>query len=330
MLLHHSKTAPMVPEFLERRQMLSTVSYDLKSQWSDSKNPNGVWTYREGTNALPHVAAWDSFENPAPAQPAWARSEGTSSSGGTYLPAWFKSTHTVADWQVGDIIVHSTDAVNGAGAGLANVAWTSPADGTVTIAGGVWAASPGSGRSNHWSLQKNSTTLTEGDIFDGDPFSRAQPFKYSTGSSGSSGVQNIVVHKGDIIKLVVARNSSAGDVAGVNLTFQLTTTSAGTASIAGKVFADGNGNGKPETDSIGLLGWRVYIDQNSNGKFDSGERSALTDHFGNYSITSVVAGTYKVRVVGQSGWRLTTAASVSVSLITGQHKLGVLFGEQPI
>jgi len=34
------------------------ATYDLNADWSDSSNPNGVWTYREGTNALPHVTAW--------------------------------------------------------------------------------------------------------------------------------------------------------------------------------------------------------------------------------------------------------------------------------
>ena len=30
-----------------------TATYDLKNDWSDSLNPNGVWTYRQGDVALP-------------------------------------------------------------------------------------------------------------------------------------------------------------------------------------------------------------------------------------------------------------------------------------
>ncbi|MFQ5752978.1 MAG: MFS transporter, partial [bacterium] len=34
------------------------IIYDLTADWSDASNPNGVWTYREGGNALPSVADW--------------------------------------------------------------------------------------------------------------------------------------------------------------------------------------------------------------------------------------------------------------------------------
>ena len=27
--------------------------YDLKADWSDANNPNGVWTYRQGATNLP-------------------------------------------------------------------------------------------------------------------------------------------------------------------------------------------------------------------------------------------------------------------------------------
>src|SRR3954468_1027624 len=55
---------------------VSATTYDLKAQWSDASNPNGVWTYREGTNALPHVASWQStLGGWSSAQPGWARSE---------------------------------------------------------------------------------------------------------------------------------------------------------------------------------------------------------------------------------------------------------------
>src|SRR6266545_5988916 len=65
----------------------SAATYDLAADWSNAANPNGVWTYREGTNALPSVADWTPLGSPV-VQPAWA----PSSAGGNFLPAWFKST----------------------------------------------------------------------------------------------------------------------------------------------------------------------------------------------------------------------------------------------
>jgi hypothetical protein len=69
------------------------VTYDLNADWSDSANPNGVWTYREGTNAL--------SGDFVTAQPAWARN----AVGSSNLPPWFKSSAVVGlphDWQTGD------------------------------------------------------------------------------------------------------------------------------------------------------------------------------------------------------------------------------------
>jgi hypothetical protein len=43
-----------------------------------------------------------------------------------------------------------------------------------------------------------------------------------------------------------------------------------------------------------------------------------------------VAGTYKLRVVQQTGWKLTTPSIVTVVLATGQQSTNKLFGEQPV
>jgi hypothetical protein len=34
------------------------VTYDLTADWSNTSNPNGVWSYREGVNALPLQPSW--------------------------------------------------------------------------------------------------------------------------------------------------------------------------------------------------------------------------------------------------------------------------------
>jgi hypothetical protein len=113
---------------LKASDVRAVVTYDLNTDWSDVSNPNSVWSYNEGSNALPHVAAWDPAEEGG-TQPAWAVSGDGSSH--EFLPVWFKSvlnepfTH---DWQIGDVVVHTTDA-NVIGHGPANVTWTSPLDG---------------------------------------------------------------------------------------------------------------------------------------------------------------------------------------------------------
>jgi hypothetical protein len=110
----------------------------------------------------------------------------------------------------------------------------------------------------------------------------------------------------------------------------LTTIPTGTSTISGQVFADGNGDGKKGIDAIGLSGWTVYIDLNNSGTLDQFDLKVTTDHFGKFLFGTLAAGTYKLRIVAQTGWKLTTAAVLTVTVGAGQTSLTSLFGEQPI
>jgi hypothetical protein len=186
----------------------ATTVFDLANDWSDSSNPNGPWTYREGLNALPHVSAWQGLLGDfGAAQPAWARTD----VGNTNLPSWMKvvAPATIAhDWQLGDVIVHTTDSTNGVGAGNANVIWTSPLAGTIDISGGVWMGRD-IGRGNDWSLTLNGNLLINGNIFSGDSFNRSNPDAFNT---------TVSVIAGDVVGLEFIKTSEAGDYVGVNLT----------------------------------------------------------------------------------------------------------------
>ena len=191
--------------------------FDLNADWSDLINPNGVWTYREGTNALPSLAnisngSW------ALSQPAWSRGV-ESPITNVNLPAWIKSNGSetfVHDWLTDDVVVHTHDLFNGVGNGLANVIWKSPIASRINISGAVWMGRD-IGRGNDWRLFHNDQLLTDGGIFSGDSFDRADPLDYALGSGGSSAIQSIAVSVGDIIKLELERTSTFGDFVGVNL-----------------------------------------------------------------------------------------------------------------
>ena len=74
------------------------------------------------------------------------------------------------------------------------------------------------------------------------------------------------------------------------------------ATISGNVFNDVNRDGiKAASGEPGLSGWRVYLDKNNDGIFQSTETSVLSDVNGNYSF-SVAAGSYHVAEVLQAGW----------------------------
>lgn len=129
---------------------------------------------------------------------------------------------------------------------------------------------------------------------------------------------------------VTIKGTSAGSLGMAVDNVSLTEMPFGTAGISGQVFADGNGDGIKGTDAIGLSGWTVYLDTNNNSKLDTNEIRATTDRFGNYNITNLAAGTYRLRVVQQTNWKLTTPSLISITLTTGQKTTNRLFGEQPI
>lgn len=197
------------------------VLSDLKTDWSNVNNPNGLWTYRHGTTALPAVTSWQStlggWSSP---QPGWARSE----NGTDRLPFWFRSNGSETfnpDTLAGDIVVHNTDTVNGVGSGLANVIWTSNITGSIAVSGNTWITRD-IGRANTWSIWKNAAQLTSGVVSSGDAFNRANPFNFSGGTGGGSVLDNISVVPGDIIMYqIVANNPTAGEFTGVNMTISI-------------------------------------------------------------------------------------------------------------
>jgi hypothetical protein len=194
-----------------------TPVYDLGGDWSEIRNPSGVWTYREGTNPLPHVSSWEgSMSSFASAQPGWARSESSPSR----IPFWFRSSATPTfahDWLPGDVVIHSRDDANGIGSGTGNVIWTSPLSGVLTVHGALWMGRD-IGRSNQWSLWLNQTLLSSGSVSSGDPYSRADPLDLASGSGGSSALVDLPVSPGDVLMLALEKTSLYGDFVGVELT----------------------------------------------------------------------------------------------------------------
>jgi hypothetical protein len=97
-----------------------------------------------------------------------------------------------------------------------------------------------------------------------------------------------------------------------------------TGSISGTVFNDLNGNAAKDAGEPSLSGWRVYIDANRNGAFESSEKSVVTGSSGVYSFSGLTAGKYNVREVDQSGWTRTNSSPI-VSLAAGALSTGKNF-----
>lgn len=98
------------------------------------------------------------------------------------------------------------------------------------------------------------------------------------------------------------------------------------ASIAGAKFRDMNGNGVRDAGDAGIAGFTVFLDANTNGVFDVGEVSTVSDANGNYTFTGLGPGTYTVREVQQLGYVRMTANPLNIVAISGGNISGVLFG----
>lgn len=197
--------------------------YSLGSDWSNSSNSNGAWSYREGGNTLPAVASWQSsLGGWSTAQPGWAYSENSTNR----LPFWFKSNGSETfscDFLAGDVVVHTTDPFNGQGSGNANVLWTSPDAGSAIITGSAWIGRD-IGRSMNWQLLVNGVAADSGFLASGDAFSRATPDTFSVS------VPSLAV--GDTVELRFISASAAGDFVGMTLDITTTVPTPATAPIA--------------------------------------------------------------------------------------------------
>lgn len=189
--------------------------YDLTADWSDTTNPNGVWSVNSGSVPLQPVAdltdtGIDYFPTPQPgftAQPVFD----------DIVPVWFRSTGPLdngnPDWEIGDIITHTSrfDVPN------SNVTWTSDFDGAIDILGSVWPTRE-MGGINDWFLYHNEVLLTGGTVASWDQYDRSSPFLFELGAGGLSVLQDIPVIVGDVVKLeLVHQGGGSEDYVGVDL-----------------------------------------------------------------------------------------------------------------
>jgi len=129
---------------------LRAIPYNLAADWSDTSNPNGVWSYLVNGAVPPSgIRGGDVFGVPTP---IW----GTSS-----FEGWSRSN--------GDVFGHTLN--NG---DPMQIRWTSPTAGFIDVTGAVWGARDIL-RYNNWSISLNGIPLYLGVVGSGDPYSRSSP-----------------------------------------------------------------------------------------------------------------------------------------------------------
>ncbi len=205
---------------------VNAAVYDLSSNWSNSSNPNGPWSYNQGSTRLPFVSNFNFANTVQPLscnQPAWAPSNAP----GSFLPvflqlnactaAYLNTEDALAKTAAGDVAVHTVDGFNGnPSLGPANILFTLPASGgagAYTITGSLWDTLPGSAtsasRPQDWSLLLNGVQIAAGVLSGSVSRSQAQTFSL---------VENLSV--GDHVELQIVKDpaASAGFIVSINLT----------------------------------------------------------------------------------------------------------------
>src|ERR1035437_4149974 len=188
--------------------------YDLNTDWSNSVNPNGAWTYRQGTSVLPLQTNYNSS-----GQYAWAEANYPSTG---HVPVWMQAAVNGAlgaNVMAGDIMVHPTSVSSSLTLGEGNVIWTSPINGTITISGNVWWGGWSADRRGvTWLLFDNSTQLNTGTMYTGDSSTRSSPVNFGSFTE--------TVNVGDTVmfEAVTASGVTYPWFVGVNLTIDAEST----------------------------------------------------------------------------------------------------------
>lgn len=89
--------------------------------------------------------------------------------------------------------------------------------------------------------------------------------------------------------------------------------------ISGNLYNDLDADMARDSGERGLMGWRVYVDRNDNGRYDKGENSTFTDAGGNFEFFELDPGTHKLRISTGANYQMTTGTVYTVKLVAGTN-----------
>lgn len=181
-------------------QLSAFRAYDLAADWSTNQNPLGVWSLYKSESAL--------FQTYQPGF-GWADQPSPQTA---HVPVWGRAANGT------NVSAHGAE-LDRTGSAVTKARWTSPTNGVATISGCIWMPVD-QGRRMGWQLRKNGAVLTAGEVFSGDPYNAANPFRFEL-AAGSAVLRQTVV-TGDYLELALISLSDSGNLGeSVSLNFHV-------------------------------------------------------------------------------------------------------------
>ena len=216
--MNHMKHLILLVLLVSAVRSSALTTWSLQNDWSNTSNPNGVWTLTNNGTPFTTQYAWLDGSLGTPVN-AWASSSGPTTT--AQLPAWYKAVVSGDggdDYLAGDIYVHPPYTAGGYTSAL----WTSPITGTVSVSGDLWHLL-NLGRADDWGIYVKNVLVTGGAVPDSGN-SRSNPVLFSSGSGGSSALNNIAVGINDTVELRLWQDPGSGYPTPEGVSFNIVST----------------------------------------------------------------------------------------------------------
>jgi hypothetical protein len=195
-------------------QFKAPQTYSLNADWSNTNNPNGVWSYNY--NASP-ITTFQTFWW---GQAGWGYlqlGDGCVIKGsyptGMNDP-WGNPLEPAHDWLPGDVVLSALSIPYGGDTTFVNITWTSPADGKIDIIGRTWDAEIFPDRDMSWSLIVGGETFAQRSSLFGI-YRKDKQAKFSANRIAKHSLTNIHVTQGEVVEFRVVATTYYGHFVGV-------------------------------------------------------------------------------------------------------------------
>lgn len=195
-------------------------TYSLTGDWSDTQNPNGVWSYNY--NNAP-IGTYQPFWW---GETGWGDlwlADGAILKGDypTGVDPWGNAISPPHDWQTNDVMMHALSEPYGGLSAFLNVTWTSPAAGKIDITGRAWEGEIFADRDVAWMLMVNGEVFAQRESVQ-DLYRTDASAQFSANLIDGHSLKNIPVAEGDVVEFRVIATTYYGHFVGVEANVTLT------------------------------------------------------------------------------------------------------------